>query len=343
LSIRLKDLAVHLGLSVPTVSRALGGHGDISAQTRARVKAAAEKFGYVPATSALQLRTGRANAFGIVLPSGPNPLGDPFYTELVSGMAERAAAENFDVVLTVPPAGHDELDAYKRLVKSRRVDGVVIARTLVDDGRVDYLLEADFPFVTHGRTMHPKAHPWLDIDGHYGMLIAVRRLVRLGHHEIAYIGAPTNYMYAGHRLAGYREGLVEAGIASKRTWELVSDLTAEGTGPLVARLLAARARPSAILCATDAMAIGALKAIRASGLIPGRDVAVIGYGDLPFAEHADPPLTTVSRPIRDCGRRVIELIMEKLGGAPASKLHELWKPALVIRQSDSGMRDSGIG
>jgi LacI family transcriptional regulator len=331
---KLKDLAAHLGLATATVSRALAGHTDISEATRARVRAAAEKFGYEPGATALQLRTGKSRAIGIVLPAGPNPLGDPFFNELISGMAERAAVDNLDVVLTVPPAGRDELGAYKRLVSSRRVDGVIVARTLVKDERVDYLLEEAFPFVTFGRTALLKRHAWLDINGHLAMLLAVRRLVLFGHRTIAYVGAPDQYVYAGHRLAGYRAGLVEAHLEHHARLELQGDLTAETTEQLTAGLLRMRPQPTAILCATDGMALGALKALRASGLAAGRDVSVIGYGDLPFAAHTDPPLTTVSRPIRESGRRVIELLLDRIKGVPVGKLQELWSPALVARQSD---------
>jgi LacI family transcriptional regulator len=336
---KLKDLAAHLGLATATVSRALAGHSDISVTTRARVKAAAEKYGYTPTATALQLRTGKSRAIGIVLPAGPNPLGDPFYNELVSGMAERAAVDGLDVVLTVPPAGRDELGAYKRLVSSCRVDGVIVARTLVEDERVDYLLQENFPFVTFGRTAQLKHHAWLDIDGHYATLLAVRRLAMFGHKTIAYIGAPKLYVYAGHRLAGYRAGLNEAHLEANPRLEWRGDLTAETTETLTNELLRGQPQPTAIICATDGMAIGALKAIRSFGLTPGRDVSVIGYGDLPFAAHTEPPLSTVSRPIRECGRRVIELLLDRIKGASTSELQELWKPALVARQSDGPAPD----
>jgi LacI family transcriptional regulator len=330
----LKELAAQLSLSKATVSRALAGHSDISAQTRERVRKAAEEAGYSPAATALKLRSGKSGAFGIVLPHGPAPFEHPLHTELIGGMAERVAESGLDLIITAPPPHGSEVAAIRRLVEGRRVDGIAITRTRLDDERIDYLLERRFPFVTFGRTPFSDRHPWLDVDGHEAALAATRRLIGFGHRHIAHIGAPSLLMFANHRRTGFHKALAEAGLPRDPELELVADLAGEFAAEPIAELLSAHPHVTALLCDSDSLAMSALKAVRKVGREPGRDVSVVGYGDLPFASQADPALTTVGFRVRAAGRRLAEMLMRHLRGEALESLQELWQPQLMARQSD---------
>jgi len=332
----LKELAAQLSLSKATVSRALAGHSDISAQTRERVRKAADEAGYMPAATALKLRSGKSGAFGIVMPHGPAPFEHPIHSELLGGMAERVAEVGLDLMVTVPPPYGDEVTAIRRLVDGRRVDGIVITRTRLADERVNFLIEKRFPFVTFGRTPMSDRHPWLDIDGHAAMLNATRRLIGLGHRDIAHIAAPAMFMFAGYRRTGFHKAMIEAGLPIDPNLSLVADLTGELAIEPIVTLLQGNPQITALLCDTDAMAMSALKAIRRTGRQPGRGVAVIGYGDMPFASQAEPALTTSGFRVRAAGRRLIEMLMQQLSGEPVNTLQELWQPHLLVRQSDCG-------
>ncbi len=340
--VKLKELAASLGLSPTTVSRALAGYPEVSESTRARVRAAAATAGYQPDRAALRLKTGRADAIGIVLPTGPQSFGDPFFAELLAGMGERAAEAGLDMLVTAAPAGADELSDYRRLVETRRVDGMVVARTLRRDPRLGYLLDQGVPFVAHGRTEDPRPYAYLDIDGEGALRLAARRVIGLGHRRLALIAAPSRYMFAAHRQAGFRAALAEAGLDPDAAPVLEGDLT-EASGHRHGRaLLTGSAPPSAILCMTDRMAAGVMLAARELGLAVGRDLSVIGYGDLPLSAVTDPPLTTVYRSIAGTGRRVVELLLRRLAGAPVQDLQELWTPELVVRGSDGPWRGGPI-
>jgi LacI family transcriptional regulator len=330
----LKELAAQLGLSKATVSRALAGHSDISAQTRERVRKAAEETGYIPAATALKLRSGKSGAFGMVLPhGGPAPFA-PFHTELIGGMAERVAEAGLDLIVTAPPPQGDEVTALRRLVEGRRVDGIVLTRLRRDDERLDYLMERRFPFATFGRTAISDRHPWLDVDGHTAMLVATRRLIGLGHRRIAHIAAPAIFVSAAHRRTGYHKALLEAGLPIDENLGWVADMNGEFTVDPIFALLNAHPGVTAVLCDTDAMAMSALKAVRRLGKQPGRDISVVGYGDMPFASQTEPALTTSGFRTRAAGRRLIEMLMGHLAGEPAQSLQELWQPHLLVRQSD---------
>jgi LacI family transcriptional regulator len=328
----LKTLAQQLGLSITTVSRALAGYTDVAAETRARVEAAAAAAGYRPHPIARQLKGGRSNAVGVVLPAEPGHFTDPFFSELLVGLGEALARADMDLLVTAARPGAEEMKTYRRLVEGRRVDGIVIARTRVDDERVRYLLDRDFPFVTHGRTEERRAYAHVDADGRQAFIDATQRLIELGHRRIALINAPATFMFARHREAGWRAALAAAGV---KPGPFVAGEATEENGAILARQLLARAdRPTALLCATDRLAVGALHAVTAAGLRVGRDVSVVGYDDLPFATYTDPPLTTIAQPIRAMAERLSEMLIARIAGAAAGTLAEIWPATLVPRASD---------
>ncbi len=155
----LRTLSAQLGLSITTVSRALGGYSDVSSGTRERVLAAAAAAGYRPNRAAQRLKTGRADAVGLVLPAGSGAYADAFFAELIAAVGAALAERDLDLVIAATRAGESETDAFRRLAHGGRIDGVIVPRTLWDDPRVDFLIGARIPFVTHGRTRRPASTP----------------------------------------------------------------------------------------------------------------------------------------------------------------------------------------
>lgn len=143
MKVNLKALSEALGLSRTTVSRALNGYDDVSEATRERVMQAAREFGYVADPTARRLATGRADAVGIVYPFGAGDLGDPRFAEVVAGVTERLGESGLDFFI-VSARPNAELDTYRRLVDGRLVDGLIVARTLVDDPRLRFFRNANF-------------------------------------------------------------------------------------------------------------------------------------------------------------------------------------------------------
>jgi LacI family transcriptional regulator len=331
----IRELARKLDISITTVSRALAGYSDVSKATQDRVKAAAKAAGYRPNASARSLKLGRADAMGLVLPVSKGWHGDPFLSELVAGLSAALAEKDLDLVVTSVPAGEAETAAIQRVYDARKVDGFFVPRTRWNDPRVDLLLELDVPFVCHGRTARADEHAWLDIDGEAAFIESMARLVGLGHRRIAFIGAPEAFTYARHRYAGYRTGLDKAGIAFDETISLKTPAAVIAEGEKAANaLLAVAPRPTAILCATDQLAIGALSALRGAGMRAGQDISVIGYDDIALSAHIEPPLTTMRQPIADEGRALVELLLGRIAGKPVTELQTLWRATLVARASD---------
>lgn len=330
----LKDLSRHLGVSMTTVSRALNGYPDVSEATRARVVEAAREFGYKPHPIARRLASGRAEAVGVVLPLPAGHFSDPFFIELLAGIGKVLSAANLDLLVTSAETGPNELEAYRHLVEGKKVDALIIGRTRRHDERLLYLLDSGIPFVAHGRTETDRAYAWLDMDNEMAFATAAERLIGLGHRRIGLINAPEEFNFAYLRRKGYERALSAAGIGLDPTLVIEGEMT-EATGHrMTGRLLDLPEPPTAIICANDMIAIGALRALRKKGLEAGRDVSIIGYDDLPLASYTEPPLTTLNQPIRAAGERIAEMLLELLSGTPVEELRELWPPRLVVRQSD---------
>jgi len=328
----LREIAAALGLSVTTVSRALAGHGDVAAATRALVAAEADRRGYRPNPLASRLRRGRSEAVAVVVPAEPGHFSDPFFNELLVGLGEALSAADLELLVCAARPGAEEMKAYRRLVEGRRVDGIVLARMRVEDERAAWLQERGFPFVCHGRTASRRPVAHVDTDGEAAVAAATQRLIGLGHRHIGLINAPAIYSFANHREAGWRRALAAARLDPGPA--LAAEPSEENGYRLAAQLLAARDAPSAIVCATDRLAVGTLAAIAAAGRRAGRDVSVIGFDDLPAASYTDPPLTTIRNPAREMARRLVEMLREVIGGRPPGDFAELFESPLVARASD---------
>ncbi|GIW26170.1 LacI family DNA-binding transcriptional regulator [Meiothermus sp.] len=335
LVVDIRHVAAEAEVSIATVSRVLNNPERVNPQTRARVLAVAERLGYRPNPNGKRLRKGRAETIGLVIPSPQGRFADSFFLELLAGLGEGLSDVGLDLLVATCPPGAEELACYRRLVEGKRVDGLVVARTRRYDERIAYLLEQNIPFVSHGRSdLISTPYPYLDVDGRQGFYIATQHLLHLGHRDIAFIGAPHELNFATHRLAGYRQAMAEARAPIRPEWLLEGDLS-EKSGYLLAQILLEPPEfPTAILCANDLMALGVLRALRERGLKGGQEVSVIGYDDIPQAQFSDPPLSTVHQPFRETGKRLVEMLLARLGGAPVSALQEVWVPELVLRGSD---------
>jgi LacI family transcriptional regulator len=328
----LRRIARSLELSVTTASRALGGFDDVAPETRARVEAEAARIGYRPNQIARRLRSGRVGAVGVVLPAAAGQFDDPFFLRMLASVGPRLAAAGLDLLVAAAAPGEDELATYRHLAEGRRVDGAIVFRTRVRDARLEYLLEAGLPFVAHGRAKTSRPYAHLDVDGEAACRAATERLIGFGHKRIAMINAAAVYSFAHHRALGWRAAMRAAGLPATT---LVHAEPTEANGyRLAAALLREAMPPTALVCATDRLAVGAMHAIAAAGLRAGRDVSVIGYDNLPMASYTDPPLTTSEQPIERAAERLVEILLALFAGADPASFAELWPTTLIARGSD---------
>ncbi|MBB3963540.1 substrate-binding domain-containing protein [Rhizobium metallidurans] len=331
---KLREFAKQLGLSPTTVSRALSGYPEVSEVTRARVAEEAVRLGYRPNVNAVRLKTGRAGAIGVVM----GRAGEFHFAEFMAGMAERLVAEDTDI-LVIPmadPDHNDEMQLYRRLVESQRVDAIIVHSPRPNDERIALLHRLGMPFLVHGRSDIDVPHAWLDIDNEGAVRRATSHLIDLGHTRIAMINGRPGATYALHRDKGYRDALQSRGV------ELDPQLIASGNftdelGFRFARSLLEQANPpTAIVAGSMMTALGVYRAVRSLGLQVGREVSVIAHDDVfPYltADNMAPSLSATRSSMRAAGTRCADLVLQLVSGRSPLEIHELWPVELILRES----------
>ncbi len=324
----LKALADTLGMSKTTVSRALNGYPEVSERTRARVLAAASAAGYQANPAARTLAVGRSNVLGIIYPLLPADLGDPMFLDVVGGMSAALEGAGMNLII-VPVSPANELPTYRQLVRGRRVDGLVVSRTLVDDERIAWLSETGFPFVAHGRTQLERPYAWFDYDNAAGIEQAVGALLGHGHRRIALLGSPLTLNFARQRRDSFTTALAAAGLVPDARYLIESAIDRRSGYQAVQALLAASPRPTAVIVDNHLSGVGAVRALLDAGVRIGRDISLIVWGSMADT-LAGLDVTTIDQPdARAAGARMSAMLLALLEGTPPAALQELWQPALV--------------
>jgi LacI family transcriptional regulator len=336
MKVTLKTIADESGFSITTVSRALAGYDDVNKQTRQRIIEIAERLGYQPNLTARHLRSKHTNTIGMVIPRTSH-FSDPFFMELLSGVGRQASEHGYDLLLSAQMWGEEELSAYRRMVAGSRLDGMVLARVLQHDPRIEYLKTAYHPFVAFGRSERAD-YPYIDVDGAKGVYQLIEHFVAYGHRRIGMILSPSDLAFTAIRYSGYRQALDDLDITHDNAYVVKGYLTQESGEQAADRLLDLPHPPTAILACNDTMALGAMITVHRRGLRVGQDVAVAGFDDIPAARAASPPLTTVRQPIYDIGCRLAEMLVQLIHGETLEEAQVLVEPELIIRASSGEFR-----
>ena len=334
MSITLREVAKEAGVSVTTASRALSGYDDVAERTRKLVERAADRLGYVPNLMARRLKTGRTGTLGFIIPDTSSRLGDPFFSNFIAGVGNEASLHGFDLLITThSPESRGEHESYTRAVGGGWVDGVILVRTRIDDWRIRYLYENNYPFVAFGRSNHEFEFPCIDEDSQEGVSQMVQHFIDLGHNEIAFIGPPNNLTFARLRRTGYIETMEANNLPWYPEWIREGSMTRKSGYDQMNILLANRLRPTAVVAGNDMMAMGVMDAIQERGLVVGKDISVTGFDDVPVSAYTSPPLTTLRQPIYEIGSQCCRMLVDILAGRQPDPLQVLLTPEPVIRQS----------
>ena len=324
------DVAALAGVSRTTVSLVLNERDvQISPTTRKRVLDAARQLDYHPHASAQQLAGGTSRTIGLILRQAPDQVaGDPFLAETLRGLTATAREHGYRVIVETHGAGGN---GFGDLVRSRRIDGLVVSGPRAGDAELEELAVGGFPVVLQG-TLPGVDISSVDVDSREGARRAVEHLVVLGHRRIACItNAPLAYTSARERLEGYEAALRRAGIEPDPTWVEEAAFDAPSGQRAMAALLG-RMDPEAVFVASDIVAVGAITALRQAGRRVPEDVSVVGFDDIPLAAHLDPPLTTIRVPAFELGRAVGRALFERIG-APGMSARTLLPTELIVRES----------
>ncbi len=327
------DIARRAGVGVGTASRALNNAPDVSPATRAKVLAAAAELNYHPSAMARRLQGQRARTVAYVPEIGDRPAGDMLFKDFIAVLANCCARHDLDLLIHPLMSNRDYRHDFEQLLRGQRADGMILADTRVHDERVAFLAEQQLPFITFGRTICAYDYPYVDVDSQAGTRAATLHLIERGHQRIGYLGLPLDYSYANHRYDGYCEALESQQIAVDSALVAPALENETSTRAVVRSMLLMPAPPSAFVAASDLLAIYAIRAIEDFGFRIGRDIAVVGFDDLPLAAHTSPPLTTVHQRFDLVCDLLINTLIGVIEGDSSQPRHTLVQPELVIRKS----------
>jgi DNA-binding LacI/PurR family transcriptional regulator len=349
-AVTIRDVAALSGVSIATVTRTFQGSTRVRPETGRRVRDAAEKLGYTPDAVARALVTGRSNTIGVLVPS----LVQAYWGEVADSIEQRAGELGYSVVLASSRGEQKREQAMLDMLFSKRLDGVIFAG--VGDALPDLnpsigpvvLLEWDVrlrPELFDELSSAPLAPSLLRLseqpipsawtsyvayDDVAGGTIAARHLLDQGHERIAFIaGAPV--LTCIHRLLGARAAIEESGGKITRL-ERARDSFESGLR-VGEELLTTEPSVSAVLCYSDSIAIGVVRAAHELGLAVPRDISVIGYDDITVSRYIDPPLTTIRNPKRELGRLALDLLLAQHDSPPRRPIHRRLTGELIARES----------
>jgi DNA-binding LacI/PurR family transcriptional regulator len=338
----LESVAQRAGVSRQTVSNVLNSPHLVRPETTERVQAAIDELGYRPSAAARQLRTGRSRVLGLRLEPVHDGINGAVLDRFLHALTESAQTRGYRVMLFTAADDEREILQYRELLDTAELDGFVLTSTHRGDDRAAWLAARDVPFVTFGRPWDRTGagpaggpadddHPWVDVDGAAGTRAAVEHLRRLGHERIGYLGWPEGSDVGEDRAAGWAAALVDAGHDAdllRRLHARVPDGVAAGAR--AAERLLSDVAPTALVCASDSLALGALTATRTRPA----PLAVVGFDDTPVAAAVG--LTSVAQPLTEAAHRAIDLLLDQLDGTGGTRSRRvLLAPHLVERATST--------
>lgn len=332
------EVARIAGVSRTTVSFVLNEvrNRGISDATRERVLAVARQLGYVPNAAARSLAGGATRTIALVVPRLEHLHVDPFLAQLVASVRDACRLHGLKLLIDSVDGGAGDAGEWVQLARSRSVDGVIVSALRTQDvERLQPLRDARTPLVALGCNL-PAAEGYLTLgdDTWRSARLAVRHLLELGRRRVAlvnHVGA--DHHAAAQRERGWRQALADHGIAPAETWRVHGDMTAASGYQATCELLARGEHFDGLFAGNDTIAFGALRALSEAGLKVPRDVAVVGYDDIPLAAFASPPLTSVRSDPAGHGRQAVQMLLSQLQAGEPPAVTRPKAPKLVIRES----------
>lgn len=330
--VRQADIAERAGVSIPVVSRALSGRGEVAEETRALVHRIAEELGYDRrAESRGRPASFQSNVIELALGS----FDDPWASEVVAGA--RSAAERLGHDLVLVAERDDPADDWVERARHRRSLGVVAGLLIPTRTQLGMLRDAMIPLVMlDPRTDPPPSVPAVTADDYGGGAQAARHLLGLGHREFLVITGTPAYRFGRARARGFTDTVAAVPGTSVETLSVAWNARGSHATALAAlERMAGAERPSAAFCVADVIAVGLVRAARDAGLRVPQDLNVVGFDDLPVVRRLDPPLTTVNQPIREMAGAAVRLLGELIDRRTLSAPGHEVSTTLVARGSTS--------
>ena len=311
----IKELAKKLGLSITTVSRALGGYSDVSEKTRERVKKFANKYKYSPNPYASTLASGKAKTVGYVLPiygTNTSTLNQGNFFQFISGMSEELLSESIQLQILFAKSEEEELKAYKKLITEHKIENIVLQNLKTKDRRIEILNKYKINYVAWGKTKDKSNYSWVDLDNDKAIEVIINYLIKKNHTHIAYINISEKYNFANERKSSFLKNLKLNKINFNPNYYASVKLEEpENSFEVIKKMLTKNKKISAIICSTEFSALSAIKACNYLNYKIGKDISIITFDGALVRDLSSPPITAVSFPVKELGKRAINILLNK--------------------------------
>jgi len=334
--VSIRDVAALAGVSLGTVSNVLNRPDVVAEPTRSRVQDAIKKLGFIRNESARQLRAGRSRTIGLVVLDVANP----FFTDVARGVEDEASESGLAVILCNSDDQKAKESRYLEVLEEHRVQGILITPVAGADERLARLQRRGTPVVLVDSRSPSRGQCSVSVDDVLGGDLAVSHLLEAGHERIAFVGGPLSIRQVADRRDGAARALARVGGTGDDMLLIetpaLNVVAGQRAGAAIAELPAA-ARPTAVFCANDLLALGVLQEMTSHRIRVPEGIAIVGYDDVDFASAAAVPLSSVRQPRHQLGRAAAQLLVEEaLGGGTHRHRQVVFEPDLVIRKSSGG-------
>jgi len=325
--VTVRDVARAAGVSASTVSRVLNGYADIRDETRRRVLQAAQELGYQPNHVARSMVLKKTFTLGLVV----SDLSNPFYGETARIITATARQFNYEVFVCNTYDDPHVLAQSIRALRMRRVDGILCGSAQLGDPVLEELVVSGFPLVMYNRKIdHPASH-YIVLDNERAGYCATEHLLSLGHTAIAFVAGHSRTSTARDRQQGYLSALKRWGIPVNPSYIRYGGYDQWRASVVVQELMGGPDPPTALVCANDVMALGALDAVLRAGLRVPENVSIVGVDDIEVAGHQAISLTTVAQNKQEMGRLAVEKLVALIDGKIDHPLRIVLPPHLIVR------------
>lgn len=327
----LRTIARISGLAVATVSRALGDAPDISANTKEKVRKIAKDVGYIPNRAGVRLRTGQTNVIGLVLETEYDIMN--MTSRLIASIANGLRGTRYHLVMTAETPDQDPLEAVRYIVETRSADAVIINRIQPEDARVKYLLQRNFPFVTHGRTVWSEKHAYFDYDNEAFGRLAVETLAGRGRSKILLLAPPTDQNYAREMIKGAISSAkgcdVDLIVADGFTSDSERSIVSQGMTKSLLRFPGL----DAVISASPNATMVATSAIENAGLTIGSDFDIFSKETVPFLKLFRPSILSMQEDVEKAGLFLAKAAMHEITRQGGDHLQEIDRPRDATRDA----------
>jgi DNA-binding LacI/PurR family transcriptional regulator len=338
-NITIRDVAKIANVSIATVSLALSGDPRVNVKTKKLVEEVALKLKYIPNEIGRSLSKKRTETIAFIIPNTSHHVfSHPYFSQLLEGINEVLDNCNYNLLLSTTPSVTNEATAYDKILKNRRVDGIILSSASVKDKNILRMVESGFPVVYLGRWHHEDVLT-VERDDLNGAYMATEHLIRIGRKKIVHISGPLDHQEGIDRLEGYKKALADHKILFDPALIIEKDFSRQAGYDAATELADRNITYDAVFAGNDLMAIGAMRYYKENKIAVPEDVAMVGFDDIEMATVVSPMLTTIHQPMRQIGRAAAEKLIAFLNNREIVEKQSLLTTHLIIRESCGALKN----